>query len=165
MFKKLLVVAVFAFTASCVAQAADFSKVPDATKNMKVGQWVQYKIQGGMEMKQTVASIEGEGDDRVITLKMEMSMGGQVMGSQDQVIRLSETKAQEKAAREANPDVEITEEQITVNGKTFDAVVLTAKIDGSESKTYMSEEVPVTGLIKMDITGIGTTMELVDFGE
>lgn len=165
MLKKCLVIAAFAFTACFVAQAADFSKVPDATKNMKVGQWVTYKIMGGMEQKQSVTAIEGEGDDRIITLKMETMMNGQALSTNEQKINLKDSKAQEAKAREENPNVEITEETVTVAGKTFNAVVLSAKMEGVESKTYMSADVPVTGLIKMEVSGMGTMMELVDFGE
>lgn len=165
MIKKFLMGAALVLAVACVAQAADFSKIPDASKNMKVGQWVKYSIMGGTEQVQKVTAIEGSGDERVITLSIETSMGGNVVSKDEQQVNLRESKEAETKAREENPDIEITEEKVTVGGKSFDAIVLTANIQGTTTKTYMSHDVPVTGLLKMEIAGLGTMMELVDFGE
>lgn len=164
MLRKMFLVAAVALTISSLSMAVDYSKVPNGTKNVKEGQWVSYKIAGGMEMKQVVKKVEGSGDERIITLEIETIMGGNSMGKQEQVINMKEAKALEEKARASNPDVKISEEDVTVNGKTLKAVVIETTVQGMTSKAYMSEEIPVTALIKTEMSGMGVTMEVADWG-
>lgn len=163
--KKVLCMAVAAMVFACAAQAADFSKLPDPTKNVKAGQWVSYKVMGGMEQKHSITNVEGSGDDRVITLKMETIMNGQAMGGEEQKIPLKNSRAAQEEAWKAAPDAKISDVKVTVNGKEYDAVLLEMTNQGMTTKMYMSEKVPVTGIVKMEVTGMpGPMMELVDFG-
>lgn len=165
MVKHFLVGALFALAVSCAVQAADFSKIPDASKNLKVGQWARYKVMGGIENKQEITAIEGEGDDRVVTLKMDLSMGGNVLQSEEHKMPVKQLPGQDMASREDHEGVEIRDESVTVNGKTYDAVAVVVKNEGNEITTYLSKDVPITGIVKSDITGVGTVMELIDCGE
>ena len=166
MLKKVFLAAAVVVAACTLSQAADYSKVPNPMKNAKVGQWVHYKIMGGMEQKQTISAIEGEGDDRIITIKADTIQGGNVLQSQEMKINLKDAKAQEEQNRQAAGDnVTITEEKITHNGKSYDAIVIEATANGMSSKVYMAEAIPVSGMIKTEVQGMGAMMELVDFGE
>lgn len=164
MLKKFVLTAAFVVAACSLIQAADYSKLPKPLDNAKVGQWVHYKIMGGMEQKQSITAIEGDGDDRVITLTIEIMQNGAVVQSQETKLNLKEAKAQEEAARASTPDVTIVEETITVNGKSYDAVVVEGEANGMKSRIYMSEKIPVSGMLKMDAGGMAM-LELVDFGE
>ena len=150
---------------SVMAGAADFDKIPDPTKNMKEGQWVSYNAMGGMTQKTTITKMEGSGDDASITMKIEMSQGGNAMPAQEQTISLKDSKAMQQEAWKNSPDMKITEEKVTIGGKTYDAVVIEATNQGVSTKIFMSEEIPVTGILKMEVSGMpGPMMELAEFG-
>lgn len=164
--KKFVTAAALLFLMTCVAQAADFSKIPDTTKNVKKGQWVSYKTMGGGSQKQTITDVTGTGDDREITFTIEMNMNGMSIPAQEQKISIKDSKAaQEKAWKEA-PDTKITEDKITVNGKDFNVVIVETAQDGASVKIYMSEEVPVTGIVKMEMSAMPEPLMVLDsFGE
>lgn len=127
MLKRIALAAVFAVCAFGLSQAADFSKIPNPMKNVKKGQWVTYTSMGGMEQKQTVTDVEGAGDDRVITITTEISMGGTTMPPNEQKISLKEAKAQQEAAWAADPDVKISDAKVTVGGKEYNAVLSSSR--------------------------------------
>lgn len=151
MFKKMMFVALFAVATAAMASAADYSKIPDPLENAKVGQWVSHKMSTGMEQKQTIVDIQGEGDERVITMKMEMSQGEMKLPAQEMKISVKEVKANEAAAREQATDVKISETTIDVGGKTYNVVLVENNVDGNVSKLYLSKDVPVTGIVKMEL--------------
>lgn len=167
MYKKWIAAVLFFISLGAVTMAADFSKIPSAIDKAKVGQWATYTAVGGIEQKQSIIAVKGSGDDMVVTVKTEMSMAGQAMPAQEQEISLKAAKEMQQEAWKNNPDTKITEESVTVNGKSYDAIVVETVQEGMSVKIYMSEKVPVTGVIKMemDMQGEPTSiMELVDFG-
>lgn len=170
MFKRIAFAAALVLALAGVSGAADFDKIPDVTKNAKAGQWVSYKNEmagmGVMEQKQTITAVEGDGEDKVITIKTEMSMGGQSMPAQEQKIPLKGAKEAQMEAWKNNPGVKVSETKVTANGKEYDAVLIEYADQGGETKLYMSAKVPVTGIIKLEVGGMpGPVMELADFGE
>lgn len=165
MHKKWIVAALLSFSFGAVAMAADFGKIPDAMKNVKAGQWVSYKTMGGMDQKQSIVAVKGEGENMVVTLKTEISMAGQTMPAQEIDIPLKGAKEKQQEAWKNAPDTKITEEKITVNGVPYDAVVVQTVQEGMSIKIFMSEKVPVTGIIKMEMQDMpAPVMELIDFG-
>lgn len=166
MFRKFVTAAALLFFVTCVAQAADFSKIPDTTKNIKKGQWVTYKTMGGGTQKQTITEVTGSGDDREITFSIEINMGGMALPAQEQKISVKDSKAAQQEAWKQAPNTTITEGKTNANGKDYDVVIVETVQDGSGVKIYMSEQVPVTGIVKMEIAGMPEPIMVVDsFGE
>ncbi len=166
MLKKFLFVAALLLAVSAASQAADLGKIPVALTKAKVGQWASYTVMGGVQQKQTVTSIEGTGDDQVITVKLEVMMNGQVMQSQDQKVTMREAKdvAGDSPWAQA-PDTKISDAKVTIKGKEYNAVLVEFTLNGSKAKFYFSDAVPVYGIVKMEAEGApGPLMELVDFG-
>lgn len=166
MLKKIVVAAMFVLMSLNASFAADFSKIPDATKNAKVGQWVAYNAMGGMTQKQTITKIEGEGDDRVLTIKMEVMMGENVVQESEMQISLRESKAQQEAAIKADPDFKISDVKVNAAGKEIDAVLIESTTGGITTKMYMSEKIPVGGIVKVESSAMPQPlMEVKEYGE
>ncbi len=165
MFKKVLYAAVLVLAVSAVSQAADFSKIPTPITKAKVGQWVTYNSMGGIQQKQSIIAIEGAGDDQVVTIKLEMMMNGQVMQSQEQKVGIKEAKDVANSPWSQDPNIKITEAKVSVKGKDVDGVIVEFTQAGATSKLYLSNAVPIHGIVKMEVTGApAPIMELVDFG-
>lgn len=146
------IVAAFMILICAGTQAAKAEDVPDCLKDVKVGEWVKYKMQGGMEMKQTVAKVT----EKEVTLSKEMFMDGKALG------KPNETKIPRKAEGDASGEGEkpkTSSATVKVKGKDVKCVV----IEASGSKTYMSNDIPVTGIVKSEAGG-KVTMELIDYG-
>lgn len=154
MFKRFALTAMFAVLVFGLAQAADFSKIPNPMKNAKTGQSVTYTSMGGMEQKQSITAVEGSGDDLVVTVKTEVMMGGNAIQSDETKISLKDAKAQQEAAWQADPDVKISDAKVNVGGKDYNAVLIESTTQGITTKIYMSEEVPVSGILKMESSAL-----------
>lgn len=166
MQKRALLAAVLTLVAASTLCAADLGKIPTPMKRAKVGQWVVYKVMGGMEQKQSITAIEGEGDARVVTVKMEMLMNGQPQMTQEQKIPLKDAVNSATSPWANSPDVKISEGKVAVKGKQVDGVIVEYSASGIASKLYMSDAVPVSGIVKMETTAMPEPlMEVVDFGE
>ncbi|MCC8189959.1 MAG: hypothetical protein LIP77_04870 [Planctomycetes bacterium] len=164
MLKRMLIFAAVVVAVVSLAPAADFTQLPQPLDNAKVGQWVSYTVMGGSEQKQSITGIEGSGDEMTIIMTIESIMGGHVLQSQEMPVNLAEAKEMEQALRADNPDVVIREETVTVNGKSYDALVVEVDTPNGTTKTYMSHEIPVTGLLKAEM-GDMVMMELSGYGE
>ena len=166
MLKKLFFVAVLAVAAATVTQAADMDKLPNPMLKAKVGQWVSYKMMGGMEMKQTITAIDGSGDAQTITIKSETMVPGQPAQAQEQKIAMKDAKEMQANAWKEAGEVKISEGTVAVKGKDVPAVIVEFTKDGMTSKIFMSDAIPVSPIVKMEIGGMpGPMMELADFGE
>ena len=153
---RTLVAGVALMVLSCMAARAE-----DAWKNplarAKVGQWVEYKMPNEMGMKQSITKVDG----KKVTIKTETTMNGSVVSSSEAVVDLEAKPAGEAAAPAAPaPKVEVAEETLEVAGKKLKCRVTSV----GEAKTWMSEDVPVNGLVKTR-TGEMVAMELVGWGE
>lgn len=165
MLKRIAFTSLFAVLAFGLALAADFSKIPNALENAQVGQWVAYTSMGGTEQKQSIVKIEGEGEERVITIKTEITMGGQTVQETENAIAMKDVKEQQKAAWEADPDVKITDTTVSAGGKDYKAVLIETTNEGVVTKLYMSADVPVTGIVQMESSMLpGPIMVIKDFG-
>lgn len=166
MLKRIALTALFSVFVLGFAQAADFSKIPNALKDAKEGQWVSYTSMGGMEQKQSITKIEGEGDERVITVKTEIIMGGNAIQSSETAVSLKDAKAAQEEAWKADPDVKISETKVTAGGKDYNAVLIESTVEGATTKLYMSEEIPVSGIIKIETSAMpGPIMEVKEFNK
>ena len=159
--------AAVAVVVGCGVAAA--GEAPDRLPKAKAGEWVMFKLMGGMQQKQTITDIKGSGDDMEVTIKTEVIMNGATASTAEQTIKVGEMKkmqADAKAQADASgAKVAYSNETVEVKGKKFDAVVVTTEVQGMTAKTYMSDEMPVGGIIKMYTTGMAEpVMEVIDFG-
>lgn len=169
MFRKFVFAAVFAVVVSSASFAAeksvDTSIVPTPLDNVKVGQWVEYKTMGGGKQKQTVTAIEGEGDAQTITIKMELSMGEMTIPPQEVKIAVGEAREIHNGALAEGNITKVAKETISAGGKQYDAVLVESSDNGQVSKLYMSKDIPVTAIVKMELPGLEEPMmEITGFG-
>ncbi len=166
-----LCLAVTACFAPSPAHAADsaLAALPNPLKHVQPGQWVVYRIQtmfGEINQKQTILDIAGSGDERTFTIKTEMGIDGEIMDERtDTVTYQRALEEQEEALKQAG-DVSISDKKITFKGRDIEAVeVVFTDEEGQKCRLYLSENVPLVGVIRMEIDGAEEpAMELVDFG-
>lgn len=178
MSKRLMVLfAVFALAAaSAVAGEADdtasasaIAALPNPLKDAKVGQWVQYRINtlfGTADQKQTLVGIEGEGDERVLTIKSEMSIDDELVDERTDAITYKQALEEQEKALADSGEVSVKNVSLEFKGNTYDVVEVDFIQDEKHCVLYLSEKVPLVGMIRMTMEGQdGPVMELVDFGE
>lgn len=155
---------------ACVgANALDSTALPNPLKNVKEGQWVVYKVllMGiEAEQKQSIVAIEGEGEERVLTMKIDVLMDGEVVQSDEQKVTYSEAVREMLGSFDDAKDAVFTAVKAQVGEREIDAVQVDFTEDGVKCLLQLSESVPIVGIVKMEIEGFdGTVMEVVDFGE
>lgn len=175
MLNKLIMVFVgLGVMLSGIGEAGD--GVPYPLEDAKVGEWAQYNTQMAYEddrgrrrelqslMK--VVAVDGEGDEKKVTIEVGLIEGNMVRRSEKNVLGVKDIDKVISEARE----VTITRENISVNGKSFNAHVVSlthsrGEMAKSEMKLYLSNEVPVEGIIKLVSSDSPVPiMELVDYG-
>jgi hypothetical protein len=166
-----MLVAMFSVPPSAAAGdgAALAATLPNSLKNARAGQWVRYRINtlfGAADQKQTLLRIDGEGDDRVLTIKSEMSIDDEIVDERtDSITYRQAVEEQEKALDEAE-GIRIENASIDFRGTPMDAARVDFVQDGNACVLYLSEKVPLVGMIRMTVEGEeGPSMELLDFGE
>lgn len=155
LFRKCFLIAVMVFMALMLLA------VDNPLKNAKIGQFVEYKMvtetmgmKTEMKMKQTVI-----GKDNVsVTLRNETEAMGQKMPPQEIKIMLDQPYEPYKTGLK---DAKVTilnqgDETVIVNGKKYDCHFVKVKVVASSpnqitavSTVWSSNEVPVTGIVKM----------------
>lgn len=160
----LFIVAAFAGVAR-----AEEAALPNPLKSVKVGQWVKlrmFTLFGYAEQVQRVVNIQGEGDDRVITVQTEVSADGEVVNSEETSIAYQQAVNEQMTAFDDAESVKYSNITTTVNGKQMSAVQVDFVQDGQKCVLVLSEEVPLTGMVCIEIEGMDEpAMELLDFGE
>lgn len=159
------------FLAASPAAAADddVAAMPTPLKNAVAGQWVQYRVNtlfGSVDQKQTLVDIQGDGDDRVLTIKTEISVDEELMDERTDSVTLGQAlKEQEDALAEAQ-NLSARAVSIEFKGRKLDAVEIRYTQDGEQCVLHLSNDVPIVGLITMEVEGMSEpAMELLDFGE
>ena len=167
MFRNTLIAAVIVLAASGITGAGEMEKLPNPLKNAKEGQWVTYIMMDGQaEQTQTLVKIEGTGDDRKLTMKIELKVDGQLQDTQEQTISYKDAVQEQQTAFDDNPDAKISPAKMEVKGAEVDGMVIEFAQEGMECKLFLSDAVPVVGIVKMEVKGMpGLMMELKDFGE
>lgn len=169
----VVLAAVPAFAVSPSAAAGDavasIESLPNSLKNARVGQWVRYRIVtlfGTADQKQTLVGIDGEGDDRVLTIKSEMTIDDELVDERTESITYRQAvEEQERALAEAE-GIRIERETVDFEGTALDAARVEFVQDGNACVLYLSETVPIVGMIRMTVEGLeGPSMELIDFGD
>jgi len=163
-----LAMAVFSLSAAA-GDAAATSTLPNPLKNAKAGQWVHYRMNtlfGTADQKQTLVGIEGEGDDRVLSIKSEMTIDDEIVDERtDAITYRAAMDEQERALSEAE-NVQITTTTADFKGAKMNAVQMDFVQEGKRCVLILSEDVPLIGMIRMEVEGQEEpAMELLDFGE
>jgi len=136
--------------------STDPNTPPNCAEDIKNGEWVHYKM-SGMEMKQKVTEVTEE----FYSIQNETIMNGKTLSTNSQKVP---RKAPEVAAvAKATMTPKYSRENVTVKGKEINCWLIEMEANGKTSRTWMSNDVPVGGLIKSEYDG-KVVMELVDFG-
>ena len=150
-------------------------------RDAKVGDWVLMK-QSGMQkgesftvqVKQTLLAK----DQTTATIKLEISQGEKVLSSKENKIPLAQlrdpTKIVPRSSKTKVEKQKTGKESIELNGKTLACDWVELKVSSevagkpfeSSSKVWLSPDVPLNGLVKMenDVMGNRSILELVDYG-
>lgn len=168
MHRRLLVAALLLVSALSAA-AAD--ALPNPLKNIKVGQWVEYRIytpDGDITRKQTLTAIDGEGDDRVLTFKISLHFEGEPLDEGEQQITYGAAVKEQEDSMNGADGVTVTKVKTAMpgSGEEIDAVLVTFVQEDTRFSLYMSEDIPIVGMVKMMVDGMEEpAMELIGFGE
>lgn len=143
------------------AKGEDASKSAPAApiRDVAVGEWARYRREvNGQTIEWTLRVKEIRGD--VVVLSQEASDGAQTQALED-----IERPLMKSLAPPANLKAEsYGKDKITVNGKSYDCVTMTAKApDGVLMKWYVHDAIPVFGFLRVEREG-QVILELVASG-
>lgn len=149
--------------------SADLDALPNPLTSMRVGQWVRYRhVSFLMEVEETrtVVGMDGEGDERVIRIESVTTMDGEVVDERVESATYAQALAEQRRSLEDAVDAAVQPVELEIKGATVDGVRVDFTQDGSRYSLYMSERIPVTGVLRMEVEGEeGPVLELLDFGE
>ncbi|MBN1864239.1 MAG: hypothetical protein JW808_05005 [Victivallales bacterium] len=154
--KVLLAVGVCMFI---LAVSADDLRMPNFQRTAKVGDWVMVKLEGNVEMKQTVTGVT----DKHIVIMTEMIMDGTVINTSTSESSLDDTYDPEKYdSPHGKPKV--YKGKVKLKGEDVDCWIFEQPVaDGNVLKAYFSEKVPVNGMVRSEL-GDTVTLEVIDYG-
>lgn len=172
MLKKcfLLLVAFVAVAAVASAEDSEYY-IPNPLGDAEVGDWVRYAVSadGNQEQRMTVVRRQGEGDDLKITVKYDTYSQGKLVNS-GQTIHDAKDFTNELPAQAGHAEINIDEEEVEVKGTTLVVTVVRfaeepeeGKKTGKTREWYLSDDIPVYGVIKQVENGEKTS-SLLDFG-
>lgn len=151
------------------ATAAETETLPNPLRTAHVGQWVRYRINtlfGQAEQKQTLLKIEGEGEDRIFTIKSEMAIDEEHVDERTDSITYEQALAEQESALEDATNVSMKNVTYEFNGEKFDSVLVEFLQEGKKCRLQLSESVPLVGMLRLEIEGVDEpVMELIDFGQ
>ena len=167
---RTLLAFMFAVTAlACPALSADRPDLPSSLARLKEGQWVLMRVTadfGNAELKHTVLSITDTGDDKVINIRTEMSMDGELVDSRDDNITLSRLQEDQDEALNSMDFVSVLPTQVELKGVTVDAVEAEFVNEGKKCRFILTDKVPLIAMVRMEVENEEEPMrELIDFGE
>ncbi len=147
-----------------VAGAFDAIELPNPADNLDVGQWASYSIMGATQ-KQTVVKIEGEGDERMVTIAFESFMDDQTNRIERVISVMDLMPDSENLLADGTA---VSRETRTIGGREIDVIVLSADGEDGLSKLVVSHAVPISAVVSMEVggaEGMGVVMQLTDFSE
>ena len=181
--KYLLSAAVLAF---CLLPASRADEGDNPYRNAKVGDFAEYKgtvLALGKTIQMTRKMVVIAKNDKEATI--QETVGGKDIPSQTQTVKIDLTKPFDQTASTSPPknaDVKTeikvekgqTTEKIKAAGKEYDCTWIKAKTTfklgdlttDSDMKIWISKEVPLSGMVKMEVKSQASTitMELSGFG-
>ena len=153
-FMSIMLINIFVIC-SCPQLRAQ-TDMPNPLADVKVGEWVLYEMPGGIQQRQTVISV----DDKSVTIKMETIINGSVLSSIEQKMDRPDKDQPANSVMDGSTSYNGS---VKVKDKQIPCSVFEVTANGRVSRTYMSNQIPVTGLIKSEIDGT-VALQLIDYG-
>lgn len=167
MLKRMFPAFLVAFVFCGLAQAVDVKELPNPLQHLKVGQWVTYRLLDDVEQRQTVMSVtEIDGDTEFVVKYETLDAAVDIpdMTEKHSVRQLTEAFLE----RLEESSVVMNRTRVTAGDDEYDVIMveMTDEEDGV-LRIYLSERVPITGLVKMedDDEEDGVILEILGFGE
>ncbi len=164
--RRRLAVAVFVI-APVLAHAAD--DLPNPLSTVRAGQWLQYRnntVFGPAAQKQRVVSVEGEGEEMIITTETVMVMDDEVVDERTESLTYGAALRQQRDSLADAADLVVTPARIKVKGRMVDGFKVAFTQEDGKFSLYLAAIVPITGVVRMEMEGAEEPiLELVDFGE
>ena len=152
--KKISLFAGLIVTLIAATTATAEEKIPDCMSDVKAGEWVIYELPSRIQQKHSVKQVE----EGVATIEMQMIMNGQVISTMEEKVVISDMKD-----KSAPYSPKIYKGEANVKDSKIDCTVIEATVEGKVSKTYMSNQIPVMGIIASEYNGV-QAMTLIDYG-
>jgi len=163
MRRKAAIVLAIVTALAVSAAAFDPKELPNPLANAKVGDWALYDMSGRFQMRYTVVAVS----DASITLKMETYANGESVFSREMEFPLGGDAPPAvpgmKEMPEDPPEPKYSKDKVTIDGKTLDCTLMEVTFDGKTTKTWISGDIPVQGLVKVESEG-APMMTLLDWG-
>jgi hypothetical protein len=169
MTKRVSVLLACMLIASAAVRGEDAPALPNPLRNVRAGQWARYRVNtlfGTAEQRQTVVAVSGNGDEAVITIRTEMSLDGEIVDEREEAATYAKLLAEQAAALDGTENQSVSEREIPVAGASIPAVAVRYTQDGEEYTLFLSEDIPLAGVIRLVREGSGEpVVELIDYGE
>jgi len=151
----LCVLGVAAILIGAGARAGEEKKAPNCISDAKKGEWVLYEMPNNIQQKQTVTEVTEE----EVSVTYETIMNGKSLSST--VVKIPLKGKGDKEGQEGAVKPKIYEETIKIKigdkEKELACTVVEMEVNGQVSKTYFSQEIPVSGMVKSQL---GETVNL-----
>ncbi len=170
--KKILVLAMSLVLVAAAAVSADtaqpdVSLLPNPLNKVQPGQWVQYRILtafGHIIQKQSVLDVSGAGEERIITVKTEMSMDDELVDERTDTITYRRAMEEQMASLQGTENLSITATTIPLKGQNVAAAKVEFTDDGKKCTLILTEAVPFAGMVSLEVDDMDEpAMELIDF--
>ena len=154
MFRKsLLILPVLFLLATGSAVAAE---VPNYLVDSRVGEWVTYEIDGAQIQRTTVTGVA----DGKITIKNETIEDGKVVETEEDSFLVADGFPMDLPPDA--PEPKITSSTVEIKGGKMPCVIVEMIMEPMTMRAYLSKEVPILGLIKMEMVTNGQTRTIID---
>lgn len=163
----LLAAVALLFGASTALTAEE--TVPNRLATAKIGEWALYRMADGYTQKHTVAAKSGDGPEAMLTIRVDNIYDGKVVNSAEIQEKAGLPLMPPQVPEDDNVTISIKKEDVAVKGRNIPATVIFIDAqhgteNDDETSWYLSDAIPVFGIIKQVVDG-EAVFELVDFGE
>lgn len=148
--QKTLVAAALLFAACGVAPALDITV---NLLNATAGSWTRRHRPNNHKETEYVENVEGAGESMVVTLRLMRHHSGRI--TSNKVVRVPGSYIMEKGL--GGGGVPTRTETVEYKGIVYTAKVLENSTPGSTGTFYLSDQIPVNGILRIDI---GRTVKL-----
>ncbi len=168
---RAMLVALTLVLSTFAAAAADAAvpDIPNPLATVRPGQWVAYRHTtefGTADQKQTVLAVDGEGDDRVISIESVMTIEDEMVDERTETITYGVIMEEQRKALADAVGLTVTSVVIPFKGRDLPGVRVEFDTEAGRFTLLLSDLVPLSGVIRMEEEGVDTpVMELLDFGE
>ena len=129
---------------------AEEVKIPNRIGKAKPGEWASYKM-ASVIRKFIVSGFEEKDGARHVVLRSQTLLNNDVMNEKESGHPVSDASILTKNIDATKATQR--EEVIEINGKKIKVGAISAQKDGVPVTVYVSEEIPVFGLVRMDMFG------------